>query len=395
MVYVGSDNGALHAFALPGPTAPGEYHPLTPARILDTRDGTGGIATAVGPGATVTLQVSGRGGVPATGVSAVSVNVAVTQPTSDGYLTVFPSGAARPLASSINFAPGRTVANMVVAKLGADGSVSIFNPAGSTHVVVDVEGWFGLAGAPPGDRFNALVPARILDTRDGTGGVGTAVGPGATVTLQVTGRGGVPAAGVSAVAVNLAVTSPTADGYLTVFPSDAARPLASSINFAPGKTVANMVVAKLGSDGTISIFNPAGTTHVVVDVEGWFGSAGARYNPVSPARILDTRDGTGGVGTAVGPGATVTLQVTGRGGVPAAGVTAVAVNVAVTQPSADGYLTVFPGDTPRPLASSINFEPGQTVSNLVVAKLKGDGTIAIFNPTGNTHVVVDVEGWFA
>ena len=131
MVYAGSDAGVLHAFGLPGP---GEYHPLGPARILDTRNGTGGIATPVGPGAPVTLDVAG--------VSAVAVNVAITSPTSDGYLTVFPSDSPRPLASSINFAPGQTIANMVVAKLSPDGTVSIFNASGTTEVVVDVEGWF-------------------------------------------------------------------------------------------------------------------------------------------------------------------------------------------------------------------------------------------------------------
>jgi len=395
MVYAGTDDGLLYAFALPGP---GEYHALSPARVLDTRDGTGGIGTAMGPGATVTLTVAGRGGVPATGVSAVAVNLAVTSPTGGGYMTVYPSGTPRPLASSINFAPGQTVANMVVAKLGAAGTIDIFNATGSTQVVVDVEGWFGAEGAPAGSRYTALNPTRILDTRDGTGGIGTAVGPGATVTLAVAGRGGVPATGVSAVAVNLAVTSPTADGYLTVFPSGTAKPLASSINFGPGKTVANMVMAKLGPAGTVDIFNAAGSTQVIVDVEGWFGAeealAGSRYTALSPARILDTRDGTGGIGTAVGPGATVTLQVLGRGGVPLWGAAAVAVNVAVTSPTSDGYLTIYPSDPARPLASSINFAPGQTVANMVVAKVS-DGTIDIFNASGSTHVIVDVEGWFA
>ncbi|MGI8808176.1 MAG: hypothetical protein ACR2KK_10105, partial [Acidimicrobiales bacterium] len=92
---------------------------------------------------TVSLTVTGRGGVPAEGVSSVVLNVAVTQPTADGYLTVFPAGAARPLASNINFAPGQTVSNAVVAKVGAGGKVDIFNAQGATHVVVDVQGWFG------------------------------------------------------------------------------------------------------------------------------------------------------------------------------------------------------------------------------------------------------------
>ena len=89
-------------------------------------------------------MLTGAGGVPATGVTAVVLNVAVTQPTTYGYLTVYPSGEARPLASSINFAPGETISNGVVAKVGADGRINIYNPAGNTHVVVDVQGLFGV-----------------------------------------------------------------------------------------------------------------------------------------------------------------------------------------------------------------------------------------------------------
>ena len=75
-------------------------------------------------------------------MSAVVVNVTVTQPTSPGYLTVYPNGAARPLASNLNFSAGQTVPNLVVAKVGADGKVAVYNNAGSTHVILDVVGWY-------------------------------------------------------------------------------------------------------------------------------------------------------------------------------------------------------------------------------------------------------------
>ena len=72
-----------------------------------------------------------------------SLNVAVTQPTVGGWLTVYPTGTPRPLAASINFAPDQTISNLVVAKVGTDGKIDIYNAAGTTHVVVDVAGWFG------------------------------------------------------------------------------------------------------------------------------------------------------------------------------------------------------------------------------------------------------------
>jgi hypothetical protein len=123
------------------PTGAG-FHAVTPARILDTRFGTGAPTAPIGAGGSLNLQVTGRGGVPATGVSAVVLNVTVTQPTAASYLTVYPTGEAMPLAANLNFVPGQTVPNLVTAKVGANGQVTIFNGAGTTQVVADVAGWF-------------------------------------------------------------------------------------------------------------------------------------------------------------------------------------------------------------------------------------------------------------
>ena len=120
----------------------GRYTSIVPARVLDTRAGSSASAGPVGPGATVDLAVAGRGGVPEAGVSAVVLNVTVAEPTATTYLTLFPSGALRPLASNLNATPGQTVANLVVAKVGAGGKVSLYNDAGTAHVVADVVGWY-------------------------------------------------------------------------------------------------------------------------------------------------------------------------------------------------------------------------------------------------------------
>jgi len=136
-------NSSFLATANPSTSSGGVYAPLPPARVLDTRNGTGGFSTSVGPGQTINVQVTGVGGVPSTGVGAVVLNLTVTQPTSGSYLTVYPAGATLPTSgSSINFSTGQTIANAVIAKVGAGGKVSIFNAAGNVHVVVDVNGWF-------------------------------------------------------------------------------------------------------------------------------------------------------------------------------------------------------------------------------------------------------------
>jgi hypothetical protein len=366
--------------------APGaRYHPLTPSRILDTRIG----GAALGAQAMMDLQVTGAGGVPATGVSAVILNVAVTGPTATSFLSVFPAGESLPLASNLNFAAGQTVPNLVTAKLGAGGRLSLYNAFGATHVIADVAGWYDNGTLPSGARFHPLTPSRILDTR-ATG----PVGPSAALPLQVTGRGGVPAAGVSAVVMNVAVTAPTATGYLTVFPLGEPIPPTSNLNFTAGDTVPNLVTAKLGAGGSVQLYNAMGSTHVVVDVAGWYddgtSATGATYHPVTPSRILDTRNGPGPLGSA----AVMEVQVAGRGGVPAAGVSSVVTNVAVTGPTAASFLTVFPAGEALPLASSLNFRPGQTVPNLVVAKQGAGGRLSIYNAAGSTHVIADVAGWF-
>jgi hypothetical protein len=194
------------------------------------------------------------------------LNVAATGTTASSWLTVFPTGEPRPLASSVNFGPGDTVSNRVMARLGAGGRVTVYNNAGSTDVVVDVGGWYTDAsvGGTAGE-YTALPPARILDTRDGTG----PVPGGTTLEVQVTGRGGVPASGVSAVILNATVTQPAAAGWITAFPSGTTRPLASDLNHAAGETRPNLVVVKVGTGGQISVYTQAGA-HVVLDVAGWF-----------------------------------------------------------------------------------------------------------------------------
>jgi hypothetical protein len=138
--------------------------------------------------------------------SAVVVNVTVTQPTSEGYLTLYPDGGPRPLAANVNFAPAQTVPNLAVVRLGQGGRVAMFNSNGSTHVIYDVAGSF-LPGAGNAGRYQPLVPARIADTRLGAGGV--RLGPGQSLDLQVSGQGGAPATGVTAAVLNVAARAPT------------------------------------------------------------------------------------------------------------------------------------------------------------------------------------------
>jgi peptidoglycan hydrolase-like protein with peptidoglycan-binding domain len=242
-------------------------------------------------------------------------------------------------------------------------------------------------GAPPAPAsFHPIAPVRLLDSRAGTGGPAAPFGGTETRLVDVGGLGGVPADAV-AVVLNVTVTEPTAGSYLTVWPAGTERPTASNLNMVPGQTVANMVTVGLGAEGRVAVYNHAGATHVVADVTGWY-SAG--FHPLTPARLLDTREAAPG---AFGAGEARDLTVGGAGAVPPTAI-AVALNVTVTEPTASGFLTVWPAGSERPTASNLNMVPGQTVPNMVVVGLGAGGAVSIFNFAGNSHVVVDVAGWF-
>jgi hypothetical protein len=162
--------------------------------------------------------------------------------------------------------------------------------------------------------------------------------------------------------------------------------------------VPNLVIARVGIDGKVSIYNNLGTINVAADVQGYFqgDATGSSYLPLTPSRVLDTRNGTGGTASPVGPGGVIELKVTDAGGVPATGGTAVALNVTATNVSgAESYLTVWPSGTSRPVASNLNFIQGQTVPNLVLARVGAEGRISIYNNVGNVDVVADTQGYFA
>jgi hypothetical protein len=380
----------------------GTFYSLPPIRILNTRTGLGlglGHAAKVGPNQSITLTVDGSGGIPASGVAAVVLNVTVTNPTATSFVTVWPTGQARPNASNINFVAGQTVPNLVTVKVGAGGQVSVYNAVGSTDLIADVAGYYGDGTGAVGSTFVPLAPARLLNTKS-TGGP---ISRSAPRLLTVAGGTSPVPSGATAAVLNVTVTGGTAPSFLTVYPADEDRPVVSNLNFAAGQTVPNLVVVKLSdasdpiSPGAVKIYNDAGSVQVIVDVAGYFTAAGdasgSRFFPVVDHRILDTRTNTGGFAAPIGAGQSIPVAVTGQGGV-VDGATAVVANTTVTGPTAGSFLTLFPAGDSRPNASNLNFVPGLTVANLVAAKLGTGGKVGIFNAAGSVNALVDVTGWY-
>jgi uncharacterized protein (DUF1501 family) len=376
----------------PLPSVSGEpamFVPLAPARIADTRSGFMVPAQPLGPGDIVRVKVAGLFGVPPTGATAVVANVTAVDATSPHFFTVFPGGTSRPGTSNINGGPGRPVPNLVVMAIGADGCIEVFNSHGYTHCLVDVFGYFTPTG---GDRFNALAPSRLFDSRIGHGVRPGKLAEGEILDVDVVGRSGVPV-GATAVVMNLTATEPESPGFLRLTPSGEARAETSNVNFYAWDTVPNLTICKIGANGRILLDGVGAGTHVIGDVFGYFGQSGSRLQPSAPKRLIDTREGLGTDKKQLGPGQAVEITVAGRVGVPQHA-TAVVINVAATNVANWSYLSVWPAGQPDPGTSNLNLAPGQTVANLVICQLGDGGRLMLQNPLANCDVIVDVMGFF-
>ena len=379
----------------------GEFVPLAPTRIFDTRSGLGQEASGPGKlngGQPRRVQVSGAGGVPASGAGAVVMNVTVDQPTSAAYLTVYPSAGndTPPLASNLNYVAGQTVPNLVIAQLGEGGSVSVYTNSGATHVIFDVVGWItsDFSNAR-GARLVPVTPQRLLDTRTGTGGRTGAVNGGESISLHVAD----PNDGYTAAVLNLTGVEPTAANYVTAYPSDlAAVPLASNLNLVRGQVRPNLVMVQLGADGNVKLFNNTGQVNLVADLVGLFKVGGlastqtGRIKPFSPSRIIDTRSGAGALngGLVDTWDAGVASAAVGLAGMEAGTNIGFLGNFTAVNATAGTYLTAFPADADRPLASNLNVVPGEAVPNLSVVGLSTANKFKVFNFAGGVDYIFDV-----
>jgi hypothetical protein len=378
----------------PRPPTMSKYVPLAPSRILDTRSGRGGALGPLAADSSLVLDVTGSHGLPENGVSAVVLNVTATQTGAAGYVTASPGDRPTPTVSSLNFAgPNETVANLVTVRVGPSGVVDLYTSA-TTHLIADVAGYYTEAATSSDGRYRPLTPQRVLDTRTGLGAPTGIVGPAGSIDLSLRGVAGLDETDVEAVVLNVTATDATGEGFVSVWPTGGARPEVSNLNYVPGGTRANLVIVPVGTDMQVSLYSHAGA-HLVADIAGWFTSSSTAsgtdglFVPITPQRILDTRD----VSDAVLPaGADVDRRAAGTSLVPP-GAAAVVVNATVTQTPAAGFVTVYPSGDTRPLTSNINTTGSdQTIPNAVIAGLGGAHFRAYTSSGG--HLVVDIAGWF-
>jgi hypothetical protein len=252
-------------------TDAGAFTSVTPANLLDTGAGIGAPATPVAAGTSVTFQVAGRGGVPATGAGSAALVVAAVTPSAPGFATVYAADIARPPAAALDFVPRQTIANLTVSGLSADGKVSIYNGSGAAlRLVANVVGYFAAGSPVAGGTFSSLAPANLLDTGTGVGAPTAPVAAHGSVTVQVAGRGGVPYTAGS-VALTVAAVGPASSGFATIYPADVARPGAAALDFTANQTIANLAVVGLSATGKVTLFNGSSSpVRLVVNVSGFW-----------------------------------------------------------------------------------------------------------------------------
>ncbi|MEU3339195.1 PKD domain-containing protein [Streptomyces sp. NPDC006668] len=372
-----------------------------PVRLLDTRSGTGAPKRAVGAGGVVRLKVLGVGGVPSSGVTAVTLNVTDTGATASSYVSVYPDGTARPSASNLNFSAGQVNPNLVTVRVGTDGYVDLYNAHGKVNLVADLAGYYTTKPSgydPYVTGLAPVTPTRVLDTRNGTGAPKGAVGPGSTTTFTLPkyARG---EATVGAV-LDVTVTGGTSSGYITVSCVGPARPTTSTLNYRAGQTASNLAVPCVGA-GKLHIYNSAGHVQLIADLQGLYTNyqadgpddplapAGRQFVATAPTRFLDTRTGLGASAKPLGANGTLTVKLTK---VPA-GATAVLVNLTGVAPTAATHLTAY-GDGALPNVSNDNLTAGQSRPVLAVVPVGADGSIRIHNALGSVDVVADLEGYY-
>ncbi|MFJ6754813.1 MULTISPECIES: hypothetical protein [unclassified Streptomyces] len=379
-------------------TAGNEFTPHAPTRLLDTRAGIGGAAKKVPAFGTARIKVGGAAQIPA-GVTAVALNVTVTNPSKDGHVRVYAEGGEVPTTSNVNYTPGQTVPNMVIASVGQNGYVDIYNHgAGELDLIADVTGYFSKSAA---NGYTSLEPSRIVDTREGLGTSQGKVAGYGTFNTPVRGRAGVPAT-ATAVALNVTVHEPNMEGHLTVYPGGPA-PTSSNLNFGQGQTIANSVIVPIGPDGKISFRNGAGAgTHVIVDVVGYYSpESPSALIRTAPSRWFDTREW----GNPLDGRSYIYGRVMGGD----TNVTALVTNATVTNPEGTGFLTVSPDPnswaayeggwetwpTP-PNSSNLNWTYRKTVPNLVQASSGVNNVIDFWNMGyQSTDLLVDTFGFYA
>ena len=374
------------------------FYPVTPCRVVDTRNGNGPFGGPImSAGSTRSFAIpSSACGIPST-AQAYSLNITVVPPAALGYLTAWPAGQAQPYVSTLNSSNGAIIANAAIVPAGTGGSISIY-VSDTTHVIIDINGYFGAPGGSAALAFYPVTPCRVADTRNPNGPFGgPSLAAGATRNFAVPQSScGIPS-GAQAYSLNMTVVPPGALEYLSTWPAGQSQPVVSTLNALQGQIAANAAIVPAGTNGAISVY-VSDPSNVVIDINGYFappGGAGALYfYPVTPCRVADTRNASGTFGgPSLGAGTTRSFPIPSSScGLPTAA-QAYSFNMTVVPPGSLLYLSTWPAGQSQPVVSTLNDLQGQVVANAAIVPAGASGGISVF-ASDATNLIVDVNGYF-
>jgi hypothetical protein len=373
-----------------------QFVPVTPCRIMDTRNPNSSFGGPfIGGGSTRGVPIPFSGCSIPSAAQAYALNITVIPRAGFlGYLTVWPTGQAQPVVSTLNSFDGSVLANAAIVPAGAGGSINAF-ATNDTDLLIDINGYFITPGGSS-LQFYPLAPCRVLDTRNPTGTFGgPSLAGGTSRSFPIPSSGcGAPVT-AAAYSLNVTVGPHGGLGFLTAWPTGQSQPVVSTLNSFDGTILANAAIVPAGTGGAVSFF-VTNTTDLVVDIDGYFappGAGGLNFYTVTPCRVVDTRNANGPLGGPTMNGDTTrTFPMAGICGLPGIGA-AYSVNMTVVPPAPMGFLTVWPTGLAQPAVSTLNDFKGLAVANAALVPAGGSGSINVF-VTNTTDVVIDTNGYF-
>ena len=390
----------------------GEFHPVVPDRVYDTRSGLGQpSAQPLQPDSTTRVKIHGRGGVPDEGVESVVLNVTAIRlrdtASNSGFIAVSPAGFGRPIVSNVNFSTGAVVGNMVTVSTASGGFVDVHNGPGVVDITVDVLGYFTSSLASDGARFISFagdshrvfsdLGPRLLDARE----PGARLGPGAStaVTLPqvICCQGRITHDTIQGAVFNVVAVQPTERSFFQIYAEGGAVPSASSMNFSTGQNTSRLVTTNVGDGGRVVIRNDGGSVGVIIDLVGYYiddeESQRGRFVGLVPERMIDTRSDSPFDGDGRMPAQSLMTLGGFRPGI------ALVTNLATVGSTSRGFATINTAPGPNTFedlfldTSSINYERGRNVANQAIVPVRND-TFAVYHDAGTSHVLVDLFGYY-
>jgi len=357
------------------------FEPTPQFRFADSREGKA--LNRLRANRQVRIKIAGRQGLPAD-ITAVSANFTVVRPDGSGYLTASNCSAGKGTVSTLNYAPGETMANQALIPLD-DGHLCLYSLR-NTDVVIDVNGYVSPGAS---QEFMPVLPKRILDSRKVR-----PLTPGTVTTLRVEGGSSPVPTMATAVAVNLTGVSAQTNGWIRAYPCDRREPGVSSVNPRFLQNRANSAIVPTSATGTICLTSNV-RTHVVVDVTGWFGPTEQReFVPLDGIRMADTRSLHADLnprrnGRQLTAGTVLKVPVAGVRGVPETA-RAASVNLVAVGSLDRGWIRVVPCGTTSSV-SNLNYSSPSAIANGANVKLSSDGAICV-TTNRSTHVIIDITG---